>query len=38
MMDSSFNFQKKNYYVTKEMYYRLIAYAQIEKDEELIKD
>lgn len=38
MMDSSFNFlEKENYYVTKEMYYRLIAYAQIEKDDELIR-
>lgn len=38
MMDSSFNFlEKENYYVTKEMYYRLIAYAQIEKDEELLE-
>lgn len=37
-MDSSFNFlEKENYYVTKEMYYRLIAYAQIEKDEELLE-
>lgn len=38
MMDSSFNFlEKENYYVTKKMYYRLIAYAQIEKDEELLE-
>lgn len=38
MLNKSFSFlEKENYHVTKEMYNRLIIYAQIENDEELIE-
>lgn len=38
MLNKSFSFlEKENYHVTKEMYNRLIIYAQIENDEELLE-
>lgn len=38
MMERSFSFlENENYYVTKEMYNRLIIYAQIEEDEDLLR-
>lgn len=38
MMDSSFSFfDKEKLRVTKEMYYKLIMYAQVEEDEELLR-